>query len=177
MRAHLPQKSPQFGKKNEKLPMNMLQKKKYEFPKSEFPKPESPKSEFPKAESPKAEFPKPESPKSEFPKPVEVVAPSTAATGSSPRPEPPPEPKVEDVKIADLFVPLTSIKPGDQSEGVNVDHFWSSFGTNVVILKSKSIFQAHLLPLSHCGSLFCCFAGSERKINRKSTKKIDRKKK
>ena len=98
LRAHLPQKSPQFAKKAEKLPMNMLQKKKNEFPKPESPKLDSSKPFFENSLTKSA--PPPDVSKSSHP----------------PKNPTPPEAKkdsvIEDVKIADLFVPLTSIKPG-----------------------------------------------------------------
>jgi len=90
----LPQKSPQFSKKTEKVPLNLLQKKKNEFPKLDQTKPGMPK---PVVENNLAKsFPAAvEAPKN--PNPSEVQKTS---------------PVVEDVKIADLFVPLTNIKPG-----------------------------------------------------------------
>ena len=98
LRAHLPQKSPQFAKKAEKLPMNMLQKKKNEFPKPESPKLDSSKPFFENSLTKSA------------------PPPDVSKSSDPPKNPTPPEAKkdsvIEDVKIADLFVPLTSIKPG-----------------------------------------------------------------
>jgi hypothetical protein len=91
LRAHLPQKSPQFAKKNEKLPMNQLQKKKSEFPKPDSPKRDASKTSFADLNSPTDEVSN-NSSSPEIKKEVPVL--------------------VEDVKIADLFVPLATIKPG-----------------------------------------------------------------
>lgn len=83
LRAHLSQKSPQFGKKNDKLPLNVLQKKKLDFPVTCVP-----------SEPPEAPLKEESAPESSAPVPIEIPK------------------SVDDVKIADLFVPLTSIKPG-----------------------------------------------------------------
>ena len=93
--------------------MNQLQKKKNEFPKSEssissLPKSaaDSPKSEIPKLDvspAPNQPTPSPSVDASIRLTPTEIsksVAATTAAAA------------VGDVKIADLHVPITSIKPG-----------------------------------------------------------------
>ena len=119
LRAHLPQKSPQFSKKNEKLPMNLLQQKKMndftkfdlEKSKPEASKPEVPKPEIPKRESCAPDVPKPVL-ESRPVKPSAVVEAKISAAPELKKDSP----VAEDVKIADLFVPLASIKPGsDQS--------------------------------------------------------------
>ena len=100
LRAHLPQKSPQFSKKNDKLPMNQLQKKKSEFPK------------FETGNSARPEV---------IEKPEAVVTSSSvkATNNVSEAVTTPPtsqvfqkEVPVGAVRIADLHVPLASIKPG-----------------------------------------------------------------
>lgn len=114
LRAHLPQKSPQFAKKNEKLPMNLLQKKMNDFTKFDLANQDKSKPEVSKRESFTPEVPKPT-----LDRECPPVKPSAAVEASKILPAPAPEPEVkkdspaaEDVKIADLFVPLASIKPG-----------------------------------------------------------------
>jgi hypothetical protein len=96
----------QFAKKNDKLPMNLLQKKKNDFPKADFPILDSPKSDPPKLEvSPSVPSKSPT---------VEVSNNSSSATAVVLETKSP-SVAVEDVRIADLFVPLTSIKPGNKN--------------------------------------------------------------
>jgi len=90
--------------------MNLLQKKKNDFPKSDFPK-----LDFPKLDSPKSDSPKSEPPKLD----VSPSVPSKTPNVSNNVPSEVVEKKspsvlTEDVRIADLFVPLTTIKPGNK---------------------------------------------------------------
>ena len=95
----------QFAKKNDKLPMNLLQKKKNDFPKSDCPKLDSPKLDSPKSEIPKLDV-SPSVPSKSPSVEVSNNVQSAIVEKKSP------SVATEDVRIADLFVPLTSIKPG-----------------------------------------------------------------
>ena len=100
----------QFAKKNDKLPMNLLQKKKNDFPKSDFPKLDSPKLDSPKLDSPKSEIPKLDVSPSVPSKSPSVEVSNNVQSAIVEKKSP--SVATEDVRIADLFVPLTSIKPG-----------------------------------------------------------------
>jgi hypothetical protein len=117
LRAHLPAKSPQFSKKSEKQSLNSMQNKKYDFPQMKL-SPELPQQTPNSVSLPTNLIPS-------------VIKDDLSINGKN-VPNAFPEtrevsPKasthVEDVKIANLFVPLTSIKPGmTQDVGENIFH-------------------------------------------------------
>jgi len=101
LRAHLPAKSPQFSKKSEKLSLNSLQNKKYDFP---------PQMKQPSENSADLSVSKANLNSMNVTNDSNLVANADVVAKQEVIEKP--SRAIEDVKIANLFVPLTSIKPG-----------------------------------------------------------------